>query len=1278
MEPIYPAGPEAVPRNLTRPTIAYRCQAWLATAGLLLFVGLYFGLAAWFCKTAWSLIVGFDPNEGSMMQLVGGACAAFLAVFMLKSVFFVNRGQPDQHVEVTPAQQPDLFAFLYRLADEARAPRPHRVFVSGGVNAAVFYDLSLANLLFRSRKNLEIGLGLVNVLDLSELKAVLAHEFGHFAQRTMAVGRWVYVAQQIAGHLVARRDALDGLLEGLSSVDIRIGWVGWILRIIVWSIRSLVDMAFRGVIVAQRALSREMEFQADLVAVSLTGSDALIHALHRLIGADDAWTRSLHFAESEFREGRPVQDLFAVQSRIIEWMRHVLGDSSYAGLPPEAAAVGGERPLFKAALAAPPRMWMTHPSNLDREQNAKRIYIPAPLDNREAWALFREVTALRQQVTANMARGVEYKPIELEKSLARVDEDFGRAYLDPDYRGLYLGRSVTRYGERVEDLYAPSAPAGVGTEQLDALYPESLRTELRRLQELQQECSTLEALRVGLLKAPGGVIRRQGDEITKKDLPRVIDTVQKELDGLNASIQEHDRRCRSAHLEAARQFGEGWVEYLEGLLRVLHYADHTIADLLDAHRVFSNTLAVLAAGGKINAKDLGELLRVGGETYVALRRVHEHAGEVVLDPALQERFGTSSWSEALGKLELPAPSRENIVPWLNAESGWVHAAAKNLDTLRLAALEQLLGAEKQVAQHVQAGSALGTAPIASRVPGYYPVLLPGRERRFLARLTWWDRFQLADGLLPAAARVAVALAIVGSVVLVGSHRRDATVVVYNGIGRPVTVDIDKAHVDVAPFSFGSIEMPPKNQYHIRARTQSGEVVDEFDAQDNGRVPTRVYNVARAGVLVEWTAVYGEAPAAPPLQLENARWVPTKARVLFTDPPKSLAVSGGGQTRRVLSGLSGELPIRVLSWVSSDSARTALIMSHARWDASDTRHINSWLNMASESTSFPQILAARLAESPRDPIFLRLEQDMATEEERQTLCERHQRLAADWPGDPSLQYIAARCIDDRDRRREILAAHHARWPTHPWLAMAVGWELESEGEWREAIELFRRARPLLPAMEEVLVVEEARLRRLLSNDERASLRDLIPNSESLELKVALETGGDNLGGSAAAYPKLARGDLTGALSAAREPPSWDPDPRLLRLVAASDGASADMRHSALALPFDAGLDPTTLWPSLALAARDKRDLTPYLARVNQEMRDDAPAMLRAFETLHAHGSAADFEKSLAGLAAYQRGLLYAAAVVLRGEDCPVAWRASARQLLFVSERPFLGAPERVVR
>src|SRR5206468_1400945 len=106
----------------------------------------------------------------------------------------------------------------------------------------------------------------------------------------------------------------------LSRVDLRIAWVGWLLGLIIWAIRSVIDTVFSLALRMQRALSREMEMHADLVAVSLTGSDAPIYALHRLRTADDAWDRTLAFAGGELGHKRLVRDLYAVQSRVVEIM----------------------------------------------------------------------------------------------------------------------------------------------------------------------------------------------------------------------------------------------------------------------------------------------------------------------------------------------------------------------------------------------------------------------------------------------------------------------------------------------------------------------------------------------------------------------------------------------------------------------------------------------------------------------------------------------------------------------------------------------------------------------------------------------------------------------------------------------------------------------------------------------------------------------------------------------------------------------------------------------
>jgi hypothetical protein len=168
MNELYPHGPQNVPVELTRPTVTYKQRAWLALASLALFVALYVALAGWFVWTAHRMFgEAMAGGPDAFWHFLIGSSAAFLAVFMLKALFFIKRGGAPDAVEVTAADQPRLIEFLHRLADDAGAPRPKRVYVSARVNAAVFYDLSILNLLFPSRKNLEIGLALVNVLTLS-------------------------------------------------------------------------------------------------------------------------------------------------------------------------------------------------------------------------------------------------------------------------------------------------------------------------------------------------------------------------------------------------------------------------------------------------------------------------------------------------------------------------------------------------------------------------------------------------------------------------------------------------------------------------------------------------------------------------------------------------------------------------------------------------------------------------------------------------------------------------------------------------------------------------------------------------------------------------------------------------------------------------------------------------------------------------------------------------------------------------------------------------------
>ncbi|MBL8626516.1 MAG: M48 family metalloprotease [Myxococcales bacterium] len=764
----YPAGPAEVPSDLTRPGPAYRRHAYLAVAGLALFIAAYLGLTAWF---AWAAVRMWHQMNvavtGNGWWALGSAGTAFLALFMLKALVFVRRGKPGAMVELTRADHPRLFAFLDRVAADARAPRPHRVFVSPEVNAAVFYDLTVLNLLWPSRKNLVIGLGVVNTLNLSELKAVLAHEFGHFAQRSMAVGRWVYTAQQIAAHIVVRRDILDRFLRGLSNIDLRLAWIGWLLRAIVWAIRALVDTVFSVVILAERALSREMELQADLVAVSLTGSEPLIHALHRLGAADDALDRALAFTADEAGAGRRVADLFALQTEMVARKRQIRADPTWGEVPAPRGDAAAFR-LFKAQLASPPRMWSTHPPNDVREDNAKRRFVTAPIDPRSAWTLFDDPDRMRREVTAWLYRD-EPKPTQptpMAETLATLDRALARRALDPAYRGAYLGRSVTRAAHRPAQLVdAPGVPtdrAGV-LAALAALYPPTLTAAIEEVDELETEAAMLRAIQRGAAEAPGGLLRYRGEEHRRRDLPALLARVEAALAAARRVVTDHDRQVRATHLTAAGLVGAGWDQRLRGQLAVVHYADHTAADLEDAMAVLQHELAIAFADRSLSSAEIDRLVVTAGHVHAALATVFAHAPELELSPEILARFEATRWAAVLGEFALAAPHRANIGPWLDAIDAWVRVTGGALEALRDHALEELLATEEEVAAALAAERRLPDAPPPMRAPRHYATMVIGAERP-RQTLGWWDRFQIADGLGPTLLRLVVAGGIVGAVI----------------------------------------------------------------------------------------------------------------------------------------------------------------------------------------------------------------------------------------------------------------------------------------------------------------------------------------------------------------------------------------------------------------------------------------------------------------------------------------------------------------------------------
>jgi hypothetical protein len=380
----------------------------------------------------------------------------------------------------------------------------------------------------------------------------------------MRVGSYVYMANHILADMVYGRDKWDDLLAQWCSLDLRIGVFGWALAGVVWVLRKLLSGLFRLINFTHAALSRQMEFNADLVAVRASGSDALVHALARTEFASEALDQAAQDLAVARDHRLHSRDLFFHQARAAGYLR-VLRKDPRLGLPPELPADPGERTqVFQPGEGGPPEMWASHPENHEREQNAKRFYVRSPQDDRPSWLLFRSPQAVREQVTRcfyrtafNLNPDVSLAPPEQVQAL--IDEEHAETTYDPRYHGLYDGRFLEP-GD-VAALAQETAGPAWGRERLaaeaEALYGPGLEGRVQHVARLYNEHNLLSSLQSGALALQGKDFDFRDRKQRLADVPGLLKAVEGELENARAELAALDRQVFLVYHGLARLLGGG-------------------------------------------------------------------------------------------------------------------------------------------------------------------------------------------------------------------------------------------------------------------------------------------------------------------------------------------------------------------------------------------------------------------------------------------------------------------------------------------------------------------------------------------------------------------------------------------------------------------------------------------------------------------------------------------------------------------------------------------------
>ncbi|WP_037908756.1 M48 family metallopeptidase [Actinacidiphila yeochonensis] len=255
---------------------------------------------------------------------------------------------------VTEHEQPELWLLVRQSALDAGTEGPRQLVLTGEVNASVSEHSRLLGLLPGPR-TLGIGVPLLAGLTEPRLRAVLAHEFGHFSHhdtRLTAVTVRAYTVMRTTVEAF-RAGAADLALTRLGRIQAVVG--------------NLYAGYGRYVLRASESVARQQEFAADRVAAERVGRDVTAGALRRLPLLDAAHT---WYTDTWAGLGAPV-----------------------GALPPAGEVVGGFRRMLDArgeqglvALAAgvrPPRPhpYDSHPPIPERVAAVEALAEAGPVDS---------------------------------------------------------------------------------------------------------------------------------------------------------------------------------------------------------------------------------------------------------------------------------------------------------------------------------------------------------------------------------------------------------------------------------------------------------------------------------------------------------------------------------------------------------------------------------------------------------------------------------------------------------------------------------------------------------------------------------------------------------------------------------------------------------------------------------------------------------------------------------------------------------------------------------
>ncbi len=512
MSSFFSAGPEKY--TSVQPKGSFRLQVLKMMGSILLFfvtyglLLIYAGiLAAIFLWAGVSLIM-FAPlypiTIFSVLLIIAGLGIIFMGImqvlFLIKFLFTRQQQDLSLRIPITRKEQPILFECLQQIARATKTRFPKKVYLAPGVNAAVIYPVRFMNMFWPVGKNLEIGLGLVNSLNVSEFTMAIAHEFGHFSQRSMKLASYVYTVNRMIYNMLYENQSWHKTMNWISGRWIVFALLARINLRIVNDIQKALRLMYSMVNRQYMALRREMEFHADEVALKVAGTDAAISAMRRLEISGFFYEHCLLQLPEMARQQRRFGNIYEVHRSLIRLYatQHEIALDAHQ-LP---LVTNSYFSSFLSSRVQLPDQWATHPSRQEREERYIAANISKTVRPESAWQLFEHAEELQERMSALLSQpfiqpSSQYVPYPVEHFIADTATRIKDYSMPAVFNDYYDNRP---FPVLPDSNMIPLTNEQMATLSISTLYAEDNVQRLRAYFRDIQDAETLHAIQLGQIK----------------------------------------------------------------------------------------------------------------------------------------------------------------------------------------------------------------------------------------------------------------------------------------------------------------------------------------------------------------------------------------------------------------------------------------------------------------------------------------------------------------------------------------------------------------------------------------------------------------------------------------------------------------------------------------------------------------------------------------------------------------------------------------------------------